>query len=73
MLKVFQFAEQMGALKAIQQDILDILDARFGKAPDEITSKVLAIEDLEELRSLHKKTATIPSVEEFAKLLATPV
>ena len=60
---------QKGLLQGIQQDaqesVIDNLEARFGKVPSGLAQRISKVDDLEKLRELRRKAATVGSVKEF--------
>ncbi|HHW43542.1 MAG TPA: hypothetical protein GXX25_06990 [Desulfotomaculum sp.] len=60
---------EKGEIKALQEAILDILEERFGMSKKNIGKKIKAIDDPVFLKSLHRKTVKVASLEEFAKLM----
>lgn len=60
---------QQGLMQGILQDaresVVDNLQARFGKVSADITRRVSKVDDLEKLRELRRKAATVGSVKEF--------
>ncbi|MBC7326103.1 MAG: hypothetical protein H5T99_12455, partial [Moorella sp. (in: Bacteria)] len=60
---------EQGQVKAIREDIIDVLSERFGVVKKGIGAKLAAIDDLAVLRSLHRKSIKVESLEEFARLL----
>ncbi len=54
-----------GRLQTLREDILDVLDARFGEVPGEIRETVAGLEEEARLKSLHRHAALAGSVEEF--------
>ncbi|MBE3587616.1 MAG: hypothetical protein IMW93_03485 [Thermoanaerobacteraceae bacterium] len=60
---------EKGEIKALQEAILDILEERFGMPKKNIGKKIKAIDDPVFLKSLHRKTVKVASLEEFIKLM----
>jgi len=56
-----------GALLNARENILAVLEARFGEAPESIKSKLWAINDPQIFKSLVKKAALTKSVDEFMR------
>ena len=60
---------QRGMLQKAREDILDVLEARFGEAPYELRERILAVTQEAELKRLHRESALAESIEAFrAKL-----
>jgi len=60
---------EKGQIKTLQEDILDVLAERFGLIKKGMGKKIKAIDDPLVLKSLHKKSVKVTSLEEFAGLL----
>ena len=56
---------EKGQLIAYRQNILDLLEARFGTTPFEVRERVQAETDLERLRAWHRLAATCAKLEDF--------
>jgi len=56
---------QEGEMKAGKAFIYDILETKFGEAPEDIKEAIEDIDDLERLRFLVKKAAVASSIDEF--------
>ena len=60
---------QQGMLRQAHEDILDVLEARFGEAPYALRERILAVTQEAELKRLHRQSALAESLEAFrAKL-----
>ncbi|MEI7990028.1 MAG: transposase, partial [Chloroflexota bacterium] len=59
---------QEGILQSRREDILDVLNDRFGLATQEIADKLQAIEDPIRLKNLHRKAIQISSLKDFIEL-----
>ena len=60
---------QQGMLKSGREAVLDILEVRFDAVPESIIKVVTKVDEPEVLKHLHKKAATIASLEEFKHLM----
>jgi hypothetical protein len=60
---------QQGAQLEGQQMILDALDERFGELPDTVSAAIHQIQDLAQLRLLHRQAIRSESLEEFQRSL----
>ncbi|TDA70070.1 MAG: hypothetical protein D9V47_03415 [Clostridia bacterium] len=60
---------EKGEVRAIREDIVDMLSERLGMVKTGIGKKLAAIDDPAVLRSLHRKSIKVESVEEFSRLL----
>ncbi len=59
-----------GQIQTLQENILDLLNIRFGLASAEVTQQVTAVTDSDTLRQLHREAAMAPSVAVFLQTLA---
>ena len=60
---------EKGQLEDARDSILDILEARFNTAPQEIVKILKAINDISVLKQLRKKAAVTEGLEEFKKMV----
>ena len=61
--------EQGGRERAVE-DLLDVLDIRFGlAASDPLAGRIGAIDDGQRLKQLHRAAIQVPNLEEFRRLL----
>ncbi|MGB9887968.1 MAG: Rpn family recombination-promoting nuclease/putative transposase [Moorellales bacterium] len=60
---------EKGEIKAIREDILDVLSERFGVVRKGIATKLAAIDDPAVLRSLLRRSVKVENLEEFVRLL----
>ena len=58
-----------GQMLALKESIRDLLEARFGVAPQEILERMERVSDLKSLRLWHRRAVTIESLEAFQGLL----
>jgi predicted transposase YdaD len=58
-----------GEIEALQRDILEVLEERFGAIKKGIGKKLATVDDPAVLRSLHRRSIKVNSLEEFARLL----
>jgi len=58
-----------GAIERARNDILEILEARFGDVPEDIKEAVEKITDLKKLSELHKKSVFVKDFDEFRECL----
>ena len=62
-----QEGRQEGRFEALSEDILDILDARFGEVPGEVRKMLKGVTDEACLKSLLRRAAVAGSLEEFSE------
>jgi len=67
--KGVQQGMQQGMLQKAQDDVIEILDVRFGNISKVLKKKIKDISNLEILKLLHKEAITVESVDGFKKLL----
>ena len=67
--KGLQQGLEKGQLEDARDSILDILEARFNTAPQEIVETLKAVNDISVLKQLRKKAAVTESLEEFRKMV----
>ncbi|MBP7950093.1 MAG: Rpn family recombination-promoting nuclease/putative transposase [Verrucomicrobiales bacterium] len=58
-----------GLQKGLQEGILEALEIRFGPIPDGLREVVAAMDDVTQLRGLHKASIQATSLEEFSRSL----
>jgi hypothetical protein len=61
--------EIRGELKTAREDIVGVLEARFGRIPESLKEKLAAINDRAVLKDLLLKAVTTASVAELEELL----
>ena len=49
-----------------QNAVLDVLEVRFGQAPESIRTKIESLQDEARLRSLHRLAIQVSSLDAFA-------
>ncbi|MFM7369419.1 MAG: transposase, partial [Sphaerospermopsis kisseleviana] len=62
---------RQGSLQTSRENVIEILEIRFGNVSDDLKNQINSLEDLQLLKSLHKQAITIASVEDFEQLLAS--
>jgi flagellar biosynthesis/type III secretory pathway protein FliH len=60
---------QKGILQSRREDVLDVLNDRFGATEQDIADKLQAIEDPIRLKNLLHKAIHISSIKDFIELL----
>ncbi|WP_299238642.1 hypothetical protein [Sulfurihydrogenibium sp.] len=58
---------QQGLIKAKQEDILKLINLKFGRISEEAEKSILEISDLEELDKLFTKAVLAKSLEELLR------
>ncbi|MBF0474490.1 MAG: Rpn family recombination-promoting nuclease/putative transposase [Deltaproteobacteria bacterium] len=64
-----QEGEQRGRLSYAREDLIDILDERFGLVPESVKDRITSMIDLTVLKRLLRKAAIMNSIDEFQNLL----
>ena len=64
-----QIWQRLGKLETAREDVLDIIGVRFEQIPYVVIEAIRGIEDLSLLKELHKKAATVSSLEEYQTVL----
>jgi hypothetical protein len=60
-----------GVLQQRKEDVLEVLEVRFGAVPSELVEKVNTLEDPDLLKALHREAIAIGSLEQFVEYLQT--
>lgn len=61
---------QQGLVQAARDDVLAVLEVRFGAVPEAVRVAVERIADVQRLKQLLRQAIVAPDVESFARLLA---
>jgi len=61
---------QQGLQQGLRQGILDNLEVRFGRAPQSIIVTLDSVKEVGVLRTLHRRSSTVASLEEFDQILS---
>jgi hypothetical protein len=62
-------AKQEGILETRRDDVITILEVRFGEVAPTLIERINAIEEVPVLKQLHRQAIAIPSIDEFQQLL----
>ncbi|WP_159785766.1 transposase [Sodalinema gerasimenkoae] len=69
-----RFAQEAGVSAGVltrgREDILDILETRFGPVPSSLSDRINAIDDATYLKTLLIQAVTLPSLEDFEQAIA---
>jgi hypothetical protein len=60
---------QQGTLQTQRENILDLLQVRFGELPESVVEAVNRLEDITILKQLHRQTISVGSLADFEQLL----
>lgn len=67
--KGIKIGEKKGAVTSKQEDIYEILEARFGSVAQSIVEKINSINDIEKLRKLLRNASTTESLDKFEEMM----
>lgn len=56
-------------LETLREDVITILEVRFGEVPPELREVINTLQDVPVLKQLHRQAIAIPSIQEFQQLL----
>jgi len=59
---------QEGRQQTLREDILDVLEARFGEVPYALRERVAALSDEAELKRWHRQAAITPGLAAFSQV-----
>lgn len=62
---VERLARQEGIIQQRREDVIEVLEVRFGGVPSEITQKIDGIEDPALLKTLLREAVNLGSMEQF--------
>ncbi|MBA7543592.1 hypothetical protein ES705_35926 [subsurface metagenome] len=60
---------QQGIVKNAQEDVIDIIETRFGVVPGSVIEIIKGIDDPSLLKIVHKKVVIVGSLEEVKQVL----
>lgn len=66
----WQEGRQEGLVQAAREDVLAVLEVRFGAVPEAVQAAVERIADVQRLKQLLRQAILVPSVEDFVRWLA---
>ncbi len=69
MIKLLKKERTKGEVERARKDILEILEERFGKVPEDVKKSIRRVNDLKKLSLLHRKSAVVTHSDEFKKFL----
>ena len=67
-----RLSRQEGRRLTLQENVLDIIQARFGEVPYTLREHILAVGDEAELKRLHRQSALVNTLADFCALIAQP-
>jgi len=62
-----RMGREEGRLQTLREDILDVLEARFGPLPSALRQRMSAVEDVSRLKSWLRQAVTCRSLSEFER------
>ncbi|MBF0527619.1 MAG: hypothetical protein HQK56_21275 [Deltaproteobacteria bacterium] len=67
--QLINLGDQRGSLRIAREDIIEILEARFGQVPQEVIDATGELDDLTGLKALLKASALVNDLDEFIQTL----
>ncbi|MBF0496231.1 MAG: DUF2887 domain-containing protein [Deltaproteobacteria bacterium] len=67
--QLINLGDQRGSLRIAREDIIEILEARFGQVPREVIDATNELDDLPGLKALLKASALVNNLDEFIQTL----
>ncbi|MGJ5675424.1 MAG: transposase [Nostochopsis sp.] len=61
--------ERLGMLKNQRENVIDVLQTRFGEVPADLMAAINDLDEISVLKELHREAVTITSLEEFEQIL----
>jgi hypothetical protein len=61
--------ERRGMLKNQRENVIDVLQTRFGEVPADFIAAINDLDEISVLKELHREAVTINSLEEFEQIL----
>jgi Putative transposase, YhgA-like len=62
-----QEGRKQGFSQKAREDVLDVLEARFGATPDEVSEKLREVQDLARLKTLLRQASTVVALPDFLR------
>jgi hypothetical protein len=59
-----------GMVKATRESVIEVLETRFGVVPSNLSDRLNSLDNLTQLKQLHKQSITVTSVDQFEQILA---
>ncbi|WP_297889221.1 hypothetical protein [Sulfurihydrogenibium sp.] len=60
---------QQGRLNTSRELVIDAIEAKFGNVPEKILKKIYSINDVDNLKNLHRQIILTDSVEKLNRIL----
>ncbi|MBC7359510.1 MAG: hypothetical protein H5U10_13350 [Desulfacinum sp.] len=60
---------EQGKVQEAQEAVLDNLEARFGAVPMDLVRRIYGTSDLQHLKELRRRSATVPTLQAFVQLV----
>ncbi len=71
--QVYEMGYQKGLIESAQENILIVLEERFGIVPIDIMEQIRALSLREHLKQLHKQALRCPDIDRFQEMLSKAV
>jgi predicted transposase YdaD len=68
--QVYEMGHQKGLIETAQEDVLEVLEERFGIIPTKIMEQIDAIVQRKHLKQLHKQALRCKDIEHFREILS---
>ncbi|MSU32559.1 MAG: hypothetical protein EXS25_07865 [Pedosphaera sp.] len=72
-LAVLERGIEKGNRKKAQEDVLDVLETRFGEVSELVREQVQSLTDAIELKRLHRRAILVTDIHSFSAELVVPV
>ena len=59
-----------GMVKNARESVIEVLETRFAVVPSRLSDRLNSLDNLTQLKQLHKQSITVTSVDRFEQILA---
>jgi len=71
--QLHDMGHEKGFLESSREDVIEIIEERFGIVPTDINQQIRAISQREYLKQLHKQAIRCPDIDRFNEMLLKAV
>ena len=71
--QLHDMGHEKGLLESVREDVLEILEERFGIVPNDMNQQIRTISQREYLKQLHKQAIRCPDLDHFNEMLLKAV